>query len=206
MASRNTSGRSGPLTTDGTILDGGYGLPEIRRKWIWFLAFGIILLILGLVAILNLAVATIASIYYVGVLMLVGAIMEIVHAFTVKSWSSFFFFLLAGILYAIAGLFTFINPLLASVALTLFLAAALIASGAVRIWAGFKMRPGHGWGWVLGAGVVTLLAGLIVALGWPFNSLWILGMLLAVDLTFQGWSYIGFAWALKGRGSKPAPV
>ncbi|MCY1305571.1 hypothetical protein D9M70_553850 [compost metagenome] len=47
-------------------------------------------------------------------------------------------------------------------------------------------------------GLVTLAAGLIIAAGWPVNSLWILGLFLAVDLVMQGLSLIAFGVLAKG--------
>jgi uncharacterized membrane protein HdeD (DUF308 family) len=50
---------------------------------------------------------------------------------------------------------------------------------------------------MLAAGTVTLLAGIIVLAGWPLNSLWLIGMLLAVDLAFHGVALAVFAIMLK---------
>jgi uncharacterized membrane protein HdeD (DUF308 family) len=33
-------------------------------------------------------------------------------------------------------------------------------------------------------------------LGWPVNSLWVLGLILAVDLILQGWAWIAFGLGL----------
>jgi uncharacterized membrane protein HdeD (DUF308 family) len=41
------------------------------------------------------------------------------------------------------------------------------------------------------------LRGLVIALGCPVNSLWILGLFLAIDLTMQGWALIAVALAAK---------
>jgi uncharacterized membrane protein HdeD (DUF308 family) len=49
----------------------------------------------------------------------------------------------------------------------------------------------------LASGVITGLAGIVVALGWPVNTLWLLGLVLAIDLTFQGVAAIAFGLALK---------
>ncbi|RUV11409.1 HdeD family acid-resistance protein, partial [Mesorhizobium sp. M5C.F.Ca.IN.020.32.2.1] len=40
-------------------------------------------------------------------------------------------------------------------------------------------------------------AGLVIAMGWPVNSVWVLGLFLAVDLIFQGWAFIAVGLALK---------
>ncbi len=93
----------------------------------------------------------------------------------------------------------FINPVLAAGVLTFLLAAALLGSGAFRIWLGFKSKPSAGWGWIVAGGVVTLLLGLIIAIKWPVNSLFVLGLFLAIDLIFQGWSFIAFGLGIKSR-------
>lgn len=170
---------------------------EVTAKWGWFVALGAALLILGCIAMGNLVLATVVSVYYVGIMMLVAGIVEIIHAFGVKTWGSFFFWVLSGLLYAAAGIVAFTNPILAAGVLTFLLAAALVGAGLFRIWLGFKSKPAAGWGWIVAAGVITGLAGLVIAFQWPVNSLFILGLFLAIDLIFQGWSFIAFGLGIK---------
>src|SRR6185312_3128616 len=170
---------------------------ETRTKWGWFVALGILLLIFGGIALGNLFIATVASVYLVGTLMLVGGIVEIIHSFGVKTWGGFFWWLLSGLLYAVAGFLAFYNPLLASAVLTFLLAVSLIASGLLRLWIGIRNRRERGWGWIVAGGVVSIIAGLIIASGWPVNSLWVLGLFLSIDLIFQGWTFIAFGLALR---------
>jgi uncharacterized membrane protein HdeD (DUF308 family) len=177
----------------------GLGVPnqELRAKWGWFVAIGILMLIAGVLAMANLFLATVVSVFYVGALMLIGGIFQIVHAFSVKSWGGLAWWLFSGLLYAAAGIIAFANPILASSVLTLLLAAALLAAGAMRIWVGLENRQRRNWGWIVAAGVVTALAGLIIAIGWPVNSLFVLGIFLAFDLLFQGATLTAFGFALK---------
>lgn len=181
---------------------------ETRAKWGWFVFLGILLLIFGGIAFGNLVIATVASVYLVGTLMLIGGVVEIIHSFGVKSWGGFFLWLLSGLLYAIAGFLAFYNPLLVSVVLTFLLAVSLIASGLLRLWIGIRDRSASGWGWIVAAGIVTILVGLIIASGWPVNSLWVLGLFLAIDLIFQGWTFIAFGITLRSAAHhhlKPTP-
>ncbi|TKT69086.1 HdeD family acid-resistance protein [Aquamicrobium sp. LC103] len=172
---------------------------EAGKKSFWFIVLGVVVLIAGGIAAANLLVATVVSVLFVGAMMLAGGIIEIVHSFTVKTWGGFFLWFLTGLLYAAAGLLTFYNPLLASAILTLLIAASLVAAGLVRIWAGISQRRSSGWGWMVAAGVLTLLVGLLIMLRWPVNSLWVLGIFLAVDLMFQGWSYIAYGFGLRSN-------
>ncbi len=170
---------------------------KLRERWGWFLALGILLIIFGFIALANLFAATIASVFYIGMLMLIGGVGYLIHAFQVKGWEHGLFWGLSGALYTIAGLLAFWNPALTAIVLTLLMAVALMVAGIFRIWVGFKLRPARGAGWVIAAGVITALAGLVIALGWPVNSLLVLGIFLAVDLMIQGWAMVALALAAK---------
>ena len=174
---------------------------ELRSKWGWFLVLGILMLAVGVVALGNLLAATVASVFLVGIMMLFAGGFEIVHAFGVKTWGGFFWWLIAGLLYAIAGVIAFMNPLLASVVFTLLLAASLFASGVVRAWIGYKHWDEKGSGWIITAALITALCGVVIAIGWPTNSLWVLGVFLAFDMIFQGWAAIALAFALRSGDS-----
>ncbi|MEF0939674.1 HdeD family acid-resistance protein [Rhizobium sp. BR 362] len=169
----------------------------MRDKWGWFVALGVFLLICGGIAFGNLFIATVVSVYYIGMLMLIGGVIHLVHAFQVRGWEHILFWVLSGLLYTLAGILAFANPLLASAALTLFLAVALLIAGTFRVWVGRKVKPERGWIWIVIGGVVTALAGIAIAVGWPVNSLWVLGLFLAIDLIFQGWTLMAFGLALR---------
>jgi uncharacterized membrane protein HdeD (DUF308 family) len=171
--------------------------PEARSQWGWFVVVGAALVVLGAIAFANLIAATLASVLFVGAMMTIGAVIQIVQAFRVKNWRGFLFWILGGALYGIAGVIAFYNPLLAAAALTLVLAFSLIVSGVLRAWLGLRLRAQAGWGWMVASGVITILAGIIFAAGWPANTLFLLGIVLAIDLIFQGVSSIGFGFALR---------
>ena len=105
---------------------------ELRSKWGWFVALVFLMLSVGVIALYNLLVATIAFVDPLGIMMLFAGGFEIAHAFGVKSWGGFFYWLLGGLLYAIGGIVAFTNPVLASLVVTLMLAASLVAAGVVR--------------------------------------------------------------------------
>ena len=170
---------------------------QLQHNWGWFVALGVILLLLGFVAIGNLLAATIASVLFIGVLMIFSGVAQAAHAFRVKGWAGFLFWLISGILYGAAGVLTFYNPLLAASVLTLLIGISLIVAGAFRLVIGWRLRPSRGWGWIVAAGVVTVATGILVMVGWPVTALWLLGMILAVDLTFQGVALIAFGLALR---------
>ena len=180
----------------------GRAIHAITGKWGWFVALGIGELILGGVASVNLMAASLASVLVIGATMAVAGIFQIVHAFSMHGLRGFLFWLLAGIVYAAAGAIILYDPVLASFTLSLVVCVFLVAAGAMRIWAGFHMRPAAGWRWIVAAGVLTFCVGIILTAAWPGIGLWLLGAMLVVDLVFQGWGLIAFGLALKARASR----
>lgn len=159
---------------------------ELHQKWIWFVVLGLILISLGVFAFGNLVLATNASILYLGVFMSLGGLVQMIHSFRIQIWSGFLYLLLSGLIYTLAGVIAFIDPALAAITMSLVLSVALMTSGLLRIWSSFELNSSSNWGWLFLSGLTTLIAGAIFAIGWPINSIWILGLMLALDLTFQG--------------------
>jgi len=133
---------------------------------------------------------------FIGLFMLFGGVAQIIHAFNVRRWGQFFIWLLSGILYTAAGAVCFFNPYLTAPILIFVLAFALIIAGIIRMVIGFRSHYIRGSHWVIIAGILTTLLGIVILVGWPADW-WILGLLLAIDLIFQGWGWIAFAFGLK---------
>lgn len=169
----------------------------LRAKWGWIVGLGVVYVIAGFIALGSVMMATVASVFVVGVMMIVAGIAEIINAFQLKGWGKFLIWALLGVLYIFAGFVTLENPLLAAALLTLILGAALIASGLVRIFLAFSMKRESPWIWVLLSSVVTLLLGLLILAHWPISSVYVLGIFLGVDLVMAGAAWIGLGFALR---------
>jgi uncharacterized membrane protein HdeD (DUF308 family) len=173
------------------------GLAPLRAKSGWIVALGIVYAIAGVIALSSIVFATVASVFVVGVMMLIAGVAEVFNAFQVKTWGKFLLWLLLGALYIFAGFVTFENPLLAAAVLTLLLGFSLLASGVMRIVLAFSMKDEMPWIWVAASGVITLLLGLIILAHWPVSSLYILGLFLGIDLIIAGVGWIGIGLGLK---------
>jgi uncharacterized membrane protein HdeD (DUF308 family) len=171
-------------------------MAPLRAKWGWIVALGVVYLLAGLVALGSVVMATVASVFLVGVMMIIAGVAEVFSAFQVKSWGKFLLWALLGVLYIVAGFVTFENPLLAAALLTLILGASLMASGVMRIILAFGMKRQSPWIWVMLSGVITLLLGLLILAHWPVSSLYILGVFLGIDLVIAGAAWIGLGFGL----------
>ena len=63
------------------------GLNEVRRNWGWFLVLGIALLILGIVALVAVGLTTLATMVFLGWLLIISGAFEAVAAFWARHWS-----------------------------------------------------------------------------------------------------------------------
>jgi len=181
-------------------IDSASGLEPLRAKSGWIVALGVVYVIAGIVALGSVVMATVATVFVVGIMMLIAGVAEVINAFQIKAWGKFLLWILLGVLYIIAGFVTFENPLLAAAMLTLFLGIALLASGITRIVLAFSMKAAMPWIWVLFSGIVTLLLGLVILAHWPVSGLYILGLFLGIDLVLAGASWIGIGLGLKRLG------
>jgi len=165
------------------------GAGELRQSWGWYLVLGIVLIVLGMIAIGSAFLMTIASVFFFGWILIVGGVMEVVHAFWHKRWAGFFVDLLTGILYVLAGWMMITNPQESALLLTLIIAMFLVFEGVFRIVAALTVRYPH-WGWLLFNGAISLLLGFSIWRQWPYSGLWVIGLFVGIEMLLNGWSLV----------------
>jgi uncharacterized membrane protein HdeD (DUF308 family) len=180
------------------------GPESLREIWGFLMGMGIALMLLGIAAIGSSLIATFATVLVFGILLLLGAIFEMVTAFWGRNWRGFFLHLLTGVLYLIAGIFLINNPVGAALGLTLLVAVCLLTGGAVRIVLSLLERF-DGWGWVVMNGFVSVLLGAAIWRQWPLSGLWALGLFVGIEMLFSGLSWVMLAQAVRS-GSRVAPL
>jgi uncharacterized membrane protein HdeD (DUF308 family) len=185
-------------TLNANQLDNAFTKPtrNARRTWGWFLALGILQILVGILAVSFAFSATIASVVTLGVLCLVAAGAQFAAAFWVRPVSRSLLFFLLSILYAVAGFLLFRHPLIAAEGLTLMLAALFLVGGTYRIVAALAEGV-PGWGWVVCNGIISVLLGILIWQQWPVSGLWVLGTFVGIDLLMNGTSWIALAGALR---------
>jgi len=178
------------------------GAEELKRAWGWFLALGIILVILGVVALVWSVVATLVSVEIFGWLLLVGGVLSAAHAFLRRRWGGFFMELFAGVLYALVGLMVVANPAGGAAALTLLIALFLLVGGVFRVITALSVRFHHRI-WMLLNGVISLLLGVMIWSDWPWSGLWVIGLFIGIDMIFYGWSLVMLGMVVKRLPDNP---
>src|SRR5262245_47800010 len=141
-------------------------LQDLRRNWGCYLALGITLIVVGILAIGSPVVATLVSVQIFGFLLLAGGVIEIGSAIWARGWGGFFLHLLSGLLYVFLGLMIVERPILGANGYTLLMAMFFTAIGLVRI----VFALGHqfsGWGWTVVSGFVAFILGVMIWRDFP---------------------------------------
>jgi len=153
-------------------------------------------MILGFMAIGSSFFVTLLTVAIIGVLLMVGGVMQIVNSFYVGKWSGFLLHVALGILYLVVGFLLLDAPMLNAITLTFLLAAFFIIGGLIRI-VGAMSAQFPGWIWSLFNGIVTFLLGVLIYKHWPSSGLWVIGLFVGIEMVFAGWYWVMFAVGLR---------
>jgi uncharacterized membrane protein HdeD (DUF308 family) len=168
---------------------------SIREHWVLFLIEGIVLLVLGILAILVPPVATITFTFFIGWLFLIMGIMGLITTFWARHAPGFWWSLLSAVLAIAAGIVLLINPFSGAFTLTLLLIVFFIIEGVLSIMYALehKKELSGRWGWMLASGIIDLILAAIILLGLPGTAAWALGLLVGINMLFGGSALIAMA-------------
>jgi uncharacterized membrane protein HdeD (DUF308 family) len=182
----------------------GMIVKSLRAHWKFFLIEGIVLLILGAIAVVVPPVATVAVELFIGWLILLSGVLGLVMTFQTRGSPGFGWSLLSGLLGIVVGIVLLMWPLSGVLSLTVMLTVFLTLEGVASIMYALAHRreSSSRWELMLVSGIVDLiLAGLILA-GLPGTATWAIGLIVGVNLLFGGVALV--AMALQARGTAPS--
>jgi uncharacterized membrane protein HdeD (DUF308 family) len=171
------------------------GLDQVRKSWSWFLVLGILLMILGFLCVGRAQTATVFSILVLGWILAISGVLWLVNAFRAITWHGFFLFLLNAIIRVVTGYFLLRHPDAGAAGVTMLLASLFIVAGLFRA-VGARVIRFPRWGWTVFSGIVSVVLGVLLFASWPSASTYFIGMVIGIDLIFDGASLIGFATAI----------
>jgi uncharacterized membrane protein HdeD (DUF308 family) len=181
----------------------------LRAHWRLFVFQGVIMIVLGLLAVAAPAWATIAVDVYVGWLFVFSGVIGLVAMFSARSIPGFLWTFITALLSVAAGGLLLWKPAEGVFSLTVVLTAFFIAEGIFQAVAALIYRPGmpRSWGWMLVSGLVDLALAAIIIMGWPGSVTWVLGLLVGINLLTSGWAVVMVAFAAReAYQSAGAPI
>jgi len=167
----------------------------LHAHWRLFLAEGIILLVLGVVAVVLPPIATIATEIIIGWLLLVSGIVGLITTLWMRLAPGFLWSLLSAVVGIAAGIVLLRWPLSGTVSLTVILTVFLVIEGIASILFALEHRreQSRRWGLMLVSGIVDLILAGMIFLGLPGTAAWAIGLLVGINLVFGGAALIAMA-------------
>ncbi len=174
-------------------------ISRVANKWGWFVALGVLSILAGMFALTDVVAFTLVSVIFIGAMLLVSGVFQVIHSFATKTWGQFGLSLLMGLLYIAGGFLIMQEPVQGSFIITLMLLIALVVSGVFRIVIALRHREMKYWWLMALGGLCSAVIGVWLFLALPWSGLWVLGTLIAVELLIQGVTWLQFGFALRRR-------
>jgi uncharacterized membrane protein HdeD (DUF308 family) len=193
------------MATDQSRLDGIQAAvaASLKLHWRAFLVEGIVLFILGLLAIVIPNVATLAVEVFIGWVLLLSGVVGLISTFRMRSAPGFGWSLLSAVIAIAAGVILLAWPLSGVFSLTVILTAFLTVEGVASIMMSLTHRHGFSarWALLLVSGLIDLILAAMILLGLPGTAAWAIGLLVGINLVFGGSALISMA--LQARSLAP---
>ncbi len=152
----------------------------------WVIAWGVFLVVAGVLALLMPAVAALATALFFGWLLILGGGFEIAYAIQTRARRGFAWKLISGLLSLVLGLAVLAVPVAGVASLALLVGSFLLLGGVARSVLAFHLRPMPHWGWILFDGLLSIALAILIILGWPQSSLAFISLLTGFTLIFNG--------------------
>ncbi len=165
-------------------------LNSLREDSKWVVRTGIIILLIGMVALIAPMVAGVFIIVLVGLLLTFGGMATTLLALKIGYTKDGVVFILTGALMLLVGLYLIFQPAKGLIAITLMLAIYFVVIGVLTIITSIQLRPANHWVYVLINGLISLLLGYFIWAEWPLSGSWAVGVFLGVQLFFSGFTFV----------------
>lgn len=160
----------------------------LRAYWVLFMVHGVIMIVLGALAVIWPQISTVAADIYLGWIFLFSGVVGLVTIFFAPSIPAFLWSLLTAALSLIVGILLLWHPVAGIVSLTLVLIAFFIAEGVFQIAAAIRHRDElpDSWGWMVMSGIADLILAWVIISGWPGTASWAIGLIVGINLFTSG--------------------
>jgi uncharacterized membrane protein HdeD (DUF308 family) len=177
----------------------------VRTHSTLFIAEGIILVLLGALAIFLPLFATITVTIILGWIFLASGILGLITTFRARQAPGFWWSLVSAVIAIAVGLILLAQPIAGALSLTLLMIVFFVVEGAATIMYAFEHRRelSGRWDFMLVSGIIDfVIAGIFLA-GFPGTAAWALGLLVGIDMIFGGVALV--AIAVHARSAARAP-
>jgi len=153
---------------------------------------GILFIIAGGLAVIQPAIGSIGIVFFLGGLFIAVGLVKSYLAFKAHNKSAGAIF--KAFILILTGVLLFIYPIAGTAALAILLSVYFFIDGFASLFMSSELKPFGGW-WIQGLnGFLDFLLGILMIVGWPFSSIFTVGIIVGISFIFDGivMTYLGF--------------
>ena len=184
----------------------GLDIEAVSKRRGWFMALGILLILLGMTAIGAPFATGVGVNLLVGWLLVISGVAHGIHALKATGWRGGLVQFLCGRLYLGVGAMMITNPIAGLLALTVTVLVYFIVSAIFKIILAVRVENLPQRGWVTVSGILSLVLAIYIGSQFPTSALWVVGLLVGIEMMFSGWAFVMIAMAARRGtgGEKPS--
>ncbi len=178
----------------------------IKKVSGWGIAFAILIILAGIMALALPFASGIAIAIVIGWLLVISGVFHLADAFHSKGAGAVIWRVLIGIVLIFGGIDIAFFPVRGLFTITFVLGIILVVQGVISIVSYWGHRRMHGVGWILFNGVVSILLGAMIWYEPSTAAAWIIGTLVGIHLIFNGITRLMIWSAVRKAVTSPAPA
>lgn len=157
---------------------------NVGAGWGWIMAYGVVSVVIGILAFASPFVATFAATVVTGAFFFVSGGLGIAASLFGHGSAHRGYSLLFGIASVIVGLIMMLEPATGALSLTLMVAVWLGVRGVLELVYGFRLKRRRGM--LIALGIINVLLALFILATVPFSALTLPGYILGISFIFGG--------------------
>ncbi len=159
---------------------------DVRRAGGWVIVWGVLLIVAGMVAIVVPAPAAVAFTLLLAWLFVFAGVVQLVYAWQQRAHDGYGWKIASGLATLALGVVMLLYPIASIATLALVIGGFMLASGVSSVMLALKLKARPGRGWVLFDGALSIAIAVLIAMGWPQNSIGFVGILVGVCMISGG--------------------
>jgi uncharacterized membrane protein HdeD (DUF308 family) len=169
----------------------------VRRYSLWYLVQGILMVIIGVLALISPWMASVAIVRLLGWFLIISGILQGIGLIGARQVPYFWLELISAALAIVIGLLLLRHTDAGLLFFSVLLIVYFMIEGIVKVIFSLTIRPFPNWGWILASGLVGIALAVYLWGNLSTVSEWMLGFLLGILLVVEGAALASLAWRVR---------
>jgi uncharacterized membrane protein HdeD (DUF308 family) len=169
----------------------------VRRYSLWYLVQGILMVVIGILALISPWTASAAIVLLLGWFLIISGVLQGIGLIGARQVPYFWLELISAVLAIVIGLLLLRHTDAGLLFFSVLLIVYFMIEGIVKTIFALTIRPFPNWGWVLASGLIGIALALYLWGNLSTVSEWMLGFLFGILLVVEGAALASLAWRVR---------